>query len=114
MKSALKIALVIIISLLVGLIFKAWTSPAKEERAYEVVSNNGIYVLVEAIHLFKSNKENFPNSLEELVPEYIEAIPKDPWGELYQYHLSDKFFIVFSVNQNKKNELFYSVQKKNI
>jgi len=107
MKLASKVTLVVVPSLVIALAVKIAISPSKLEHAVETKAKSDISWLTRNVEEFKSDKGSYPNNLEELVPEYVEKIPKDPWGERYRLYSDETYFMVFTLNQNKLNELIY-------
>jgi len=54
-----------------------------------------------AIEKYRNAKNKKPNSLQELVPEYIDSVPKDPYnGRNINYKNDDKGYIVYSVGKD--------------
>lgn len=52
-----------------------------------------------AIKAFKNDNNNYPNSLDELVPNYLSFIPKDPFdGKSIKYSNTKK--IIYSVGKD--------------
>jgi len=59
--------------------------------------------LVVACNRFEREEGRWPESLQELVPEYLDAVPVDPFdGELFRY--SPEKSIVYSVGRNLTDE----------
>ena len=111
MRLPAKIALIVALSLGVSLTLKVWTSPSKLELAFELKSTNDIAWINKQVNQFKINTGNYPAHLKELIPEYVNEIPKDPWGEPYRFYSDEIYSMVFTLNQNKAREIIYSVQK---
>lgn len=54
--------------------------------------------LVQQVKMYKSDHKKYPSSLEDLVDDYIDEVPDDPWGGEYFYespgsHANKKFEI---------------------
>jgi general secretion pathway protein G len=49
-----------------------------QQKAREAALKDNLMSMRKAIDNFQADKQRFPNSLEELVPNYVRAIPKDP------------------------------------
>ena len=52
-----------------------------QRKAREAALKDNLFSMRKAIDNFQADKQRFPNSLEELVPNYLRAIPKDPVTE---------------------------------
>lgn len=46
--------------------------------------------IAKAVETYYFQKERYPASLDELVPSFIPALPRDPWGARYAYGLIDR------------------------
>jgi general secretion pathway protein G len=49
-----------------------------------------IAVIASQLKIFYANEGRYPTSAEgirALVPRYIESLPRDPWGQDYQYEV---------------------------
>lgn len=60
-----------------------------------------------AIERFRIKNNRLPDSLQELVPDYIPSVPKDPWnqGNPIQYVREDDFaFKLYSFGDNQKDD----------
>jgi general secretion pathway protein G len=49
-----------------------------QRKAREAVLKDNLFSMRKAIDNFYADKQRFPNDLNELVPNYMRAIPKDP------------------------------------
>jgi len=49
-----------------------------QRKAREAALKDNLHTMRSAIDNFYADKQKYPSSLEELVPNYIRAIPKDP------------------------------------
>jgi general secretion pathway protein G len=49
-----------------------------QRKAREAVLKDNLFTMRKAIDNFYADKQRFPSDLNELVPNYIRAIPKDP------------------------------------
>jgi hypothetical protein len=58
-----------------------------------------------AIRLFQLDNDRLPSSLDELVPNYLPAVPQDPFanGPLI-YRLSDEGYVLYSVGRNGQDD----------
>jgi hypothetical protein len=51
-----------------------------------------------AIHLFQRENGRLPESLEELVPSYVEHVPKDPFADApLKYVIQESTYLLYSV-----------------
>jgi hypothetical protein len=59
-----------------------------------------------ALERFHAAKKTYPNSLDELVPQYIHTLPHDPVnGQAFRYHrTNDSQFILYSVGWNETDD----------
>ncbi len=83
---------VVIIGMLVTLILPKVLD--RQDQAAQVKAKADIHSLSSALKLFKLDNFKYPTTsegLNQLLPSgssnkgYIERLPKDPWGNLYQY-----------------------------
>jgi hypothetical protein len=60
-----------------------------------------VKVISTAIDQYESDKGLLPNSLKELIPEYVKTIFEDPWGREYQYSpTEDRKLRVYSLGSD--------------
>ncbi len=60
-----------------------------------------------AIERFRINKGRLPEDLNELVPEYLSVVPKDPWkdGETIKYVKGDDFsYRIYSIGMDREDD----------
>lgn len=58
-----------------------------------------------AVHMYKSKNGDFPASLYELAPDFIEKLPQDPFtGKSFVYRHKEDGFIIYSLGQNLKDD----------
>ncbi|MCX6354490.1 MAG: type II secretion system major pseudopilin GspG [Candidatus Aureabacteria bacterium] len=78
------LVVMVILALLAGLVgprFLRFIKPAQASTAKVQVAN-----FEQAIqHFYLENSASYPPSLDALVPNYMEEIPLDPWGNPYVY-----------------------------
>lgn len=55
----------------------------KPQQARETKVKSDVRTLEMAANLYKLEKFNYPSSINELVPNYLQRVPKDPWGNEY-------------------------------
>ncbi len=58
-----------------------------------------------AIRLFQLDENRLPESLDALVPKYLQSVPQDPFatGSL-TYRLSDEGYVLYSVGKNRQDD----------
>ena len=68
----------------------------------EVEAGAGIVRVALACKLYFQERGSYPEGLDDLVPEYFDELPKDPYtGESFIYKpLSEGGFVVYSVGLN--------------
>jgi general secretion pathway protein G len=97
---------IVIIGLLVGLVVAnpfAALFEAQEETARNQMKN-----IADAIQLYELQHRKIPASLQELTVKdersgqaYMKEIPKDPWGNDYDYRPQDRrTFVIVSAGDN--------------
>jgi len=78
------LVVIVILGLLIGLVaprVMRRIKPAKIQAARVQIAN-----FEQALqHYYLENNQVYPPTLESLVPEYLEEIPLDPWGNPYVY-----------------------------
>jgi hypothetical protein len=58
-----------------------------------------------ATMIYRKEKDNYPDSLDQLAPTIIKALPKDPFsGGNFLYRQEKKGFIVYSAGKNLKDD----------
>lgn len=72
-------------------------------RVHQVPFDIGSYD--QGINLFKLEQGRYPDSLENLVPNYIKRNASDPWSFEYAYRLSASGYEIYSVGKNGIDEL---------
>ncbi len=85
-----------------GRLLVLWGSPAyKRMLALKLRAEAHISAvqLITALHTYKKANGEVPERLDELVPYYLDAVPRDPFdGELFKYNPS--LDVVYSVGEN--------------
>lgn len=78
------LVVMVILGLLVGIVgprVMRRIKPAKIQAAKVQIAS-----LEQALqHYYLENNATYPASLEALVPDYMESVPTDPWGNSYTY-----------------------------
>lgn len=63
-----------------------------------------IMIAALAIERFRINRGFPPERLEELAPEYLDAIPQDPYdGQHLRYRRDESYYMLYSVGRNRKD-----------
>ncbi len=58
-----------------------------------------------AIRQFQSERGVYPNRLDELVPQFLRAVPRDPFGTNgFIYRLQTNNFLLYSVGPDGKDD----------
>ena len=89
---------IIVVMLIIG-ILAVTVGPnilGRVDDAKVVKVKQDLNALSSAIVLFKLDNNNYPSSLGQLGGKYMPRIPKDPWGNDYQYSSDSSSFDVFS------------------
>ncbi len=94
------ISLIIVIFSLLLIFFPiARESSTHVTRVMKALSD--IKAISIAIDFYEGDKGLLPNSLKELMPEYVETIFEDPWGREYQYSpTADRKLRVYSLGSD--------------
>ena len=82
--------------------------PAYHRRIAEHLKSNAQLRTAEtalAVEQFRQANGRLPETLEELVPKYLDAVPPDPFdGKPLRYKLLDKGYVVYSIGQNETDD----------
>ena len=95
-----------------GLFLLYQMSDLSEHRcrsAYDVKVRADLRAIGSQIKLFEKDNKKFPESLYELVGEYLLKVPRDPWGKEYKYELKADNVVIYTYDQEKSKEK-YSVR----
>lgn len=113
MNSTFKYAL-ISLTIIVGLYFVAINSFIFCDFTHllEAKANIDIELLAESVKLYESENGVFPTALDELQGSFINKIPRDPWGNEYQYLSNGSDVIIFSHGDLSKEQFFYQIENK--
>jgi hypothetical protein len=71
----------------------------QDDRDRLTVVHTGLRIML-ALELFRAKHARFPDTLDALVPEILDALPSDPWtGQQYRYRLSadGKSYALYSI-----------------
>lgn len=78
------LVVMVILGLLVGIVgprVMRRIKPAKIQAARVQIAS-----IEQALqHYYLENNATYPSSLEALIPDYMEDVPTDPWGNSYSY-----------------------------
>ena len=58
---------------------------AVEKNKYIDEVRDSMRVLAKAVESYHFKNDDYPPTLEALVPEYLPAVPRDPWGARFSY-----------------------------
>jgi hypothetical protein len=78
-------------------------------RIMQIETRHSAHLLVTqtalAVERYRLAKGHLPESLENLVPTYMESVPKDPFdGQYLRYNSREKGFVVYSVGEDLTDE----------
>lgn len=74
---------VVIIGILVGVAVPRFSGRTEEAR--KVSARNEMANIKTSLDMYELDNGKYPSSLGELVPKYMDKMPKDPWGNEYTY-----------------------------
>ncbi|MBI4243254.1 MAG: hypothetical protein HY606_04110 [Planctomycetes bacterium] len=58
-----------------------------------------------ALKIYKSKNVEYPDSLNDIIPEYVSELPRDPFtGQNYIYRKEGEGFIVYSIGRNERDD----------
>ncbi len=63
-----------------------------------------------ALELYRHDHDNYPQQLENLVPQYLASVPRDPFGESFDTHLKyrpvddGQDYLLYSVGFNRQDD----------
>ncbi|MBI4243257.1 MAG: hypothetical protein HY606_04125 [Planctomycetes bacterium] len=84
--------------------FLPWLIREQKRWTENTAKLNGLRIAL-ALKIYKAEKNEYPNFLDTLIPEYLPELPKDPFtGKDYIYRKEDDGFIVYSVGKNGKDD----------
>ena len=88
---------------LTELVLPAMTSiPAQEARTRAEVRGT---ILAAAVELYGVANNTYPASLGDLVPNYLSALPEDPFsGESFGYGLTESGYVLYSVGPDMQDD----------
>jgi hypothetical protein len=74
-------------------------SPLDKKRRYEArISYKQMQMIAIAIDEYYSNKGSYPNSLKDLVPDYLDNVPRTITGQEIRYLKSDVYIYNLIIN----------------
>jgi hypothetical protein len=76
------------------------------ERAVDGMAQSRVAQVALAVERFRVAGSSLPDSLAQLVPKYLPAVPEDPYdGKPVRYNkLSPKGYVVYSVGRNRRDD----------
>ena len=113
MKRLPQIALLILIIGVIATILIPIDEPSGEE-IFKSHSEAYMRQIIEVLNYYHSEIGVYPDSLEQLVPKYLNKISRNPWDEPYQYYSQGSRIVIFTVNEFNPIELIYVVHNKDI
>jgi hypothetical protein len=79
-----------------------------EGRIKDVVceTQNGLLLVVLALHAYRLEHGHYPASLAELAPAYLKKLPDDPFAlqGTFQYRLDSNNYVLYSVGPDGKDD----------
>jgi len=74
----------------------------KSCNTFEYIAKRDLNKIALAIEAFKVQNNAYPINLNVLVPEYMDRIRRDPWGNRYSYAVGKDNFVVKSLGADSK------------
>ena len=90
------IIIVSVLGVLFGLLIVYPSFSRTTCNTFEKRAKHDLYRFNLAIEEFEKHHGSYPSKLYELAPTFIKKIRNDPWGNPYQYSLSDDYFTIES------------------
>jgi hypothetical protein len=77
-----------------------------ECKAADSEAENALLLVTLALHAYHLEHHAYPQTLDFLVPDYLKAIPQDPFGRTgaLQYHTVDAKYTLYSVGPDGKDD----------
>ncbi len=112
MKARMSFVSIIVALLILFFVYKFYLAPSKEEGSKTVVKSSmekasvaaidtDINMITQAISMFHSEKGYLPDTLSEMVPNYLRSVPVDPWGQPYRYEKDGDSYKIISAGADK-------------
>lgn len=103
---------IIVALLIIFVVYKFYLSPSKKEANKTIVKSSmekastaaistDITMIQQAISLYYSEKGELPETLSELVPNYLRNVPVDPWGNYYKYEKEGDSYKIISAGMDR-------------
>ncbi len=74
-------------------------------RQAEITAKSDGLGIALALKIYKSKNGEYPDSLNDIIPEYISELPKDPFtGQNYIYRKEGEGFLVYSVGRDERDD----------
>jgi general secretion pathway protein G len=97
-----------IILVVAGIVVGLMAGPLRIDREARDVARAQMSLIGQAIEMYELEHRRLPHSLEDLTREdgrsgiaYMHAIPKDPWGNDFDYRLPDRRkYVIVSAGRN--------------
>ncbi len=112
MKIRMSFISILVALLILFVVYKFYLSPSKEEgkktivkssmeKASDAAISTDITMIRQAISLYYSEKGVLPETLSELVPNYLRSVPVDPWGNYYKYEKEGDTYKIISAGMDR-------------
>jgi len=112
MKARISFVSIIVALLILFFVYKFYLAPSKEEGGKTVVKSSvekasvaaidtDINMITQAISMYYSEKGYLPDTLSEMVPNYLRSVPVDPWGQPYKYEKEGDSYKIISAGADK-------------
>lgn len=98
---------IIIIGVLAAIAVPVYSEAAQKSKISRAKAD--LRTLESAISIYYAENNEYPENLDELVDDYIKAVPKDPWQKQdYDYRSSDGRVRLKASSKNGLTEHLYS------
>jgi len=112
MKVRMSFVSIIVALLILFVVYKFYLAPSKKEGGKNIVKSSmekasdaaisaDISMIRQAISLYYGEKGYLPETLSEMVPNYLRHVPVDPWGQYYRYEKEGDSYKIISAGADK-------------
>ena len=107
MRKILSITILVFICVgIAALVIPNWLYKRSEARSYHnlavVSTENSIQTLSTLVYLYKHQNEQFPESLQSLIPNYLNKLPKDIWAKDFLYYVENGKAVIMTYGADGK------------
>lgn len=82
-----------ILSVLIAITVSIFNQVFKNSRDQQRF--NDLNIIKQALEMYRRDKTSYPDSLESLIPDYLESVPDDPLPQrIYQYKKSSSSYLI--------------------